>query len=657
MKNLLRKFIPLRNRYLMAVDFLGVMAMPSVALLLRTESIEMYLAYLVPTAVLSLVMAAMKLGVYYRMGMYAQYWPYAGTSEVITMVRATALAALLEMVIFVAVFTRTGVMPLGFPRSVTFLDALFSMMFVIGLRVSISLLFTLNSNPGTPTNQKTVLIVGAGDAGLMIGRELQRNPHLGLNPIGYVDDDQQKIGKRINGIKVIGSLPNLQAILEKLSVMEVIIAIPTASGKLMREVVEACKARSVPSRTVPGLLDILRGTARVEQIRNVQLEDLLRRGPVRTNSEQVREILNCSRVLVTGAGGSIGAEICRQVMDSNPHELVLLGHGETSIYNISTELRDLRNKKTKVVPVIGDIRDRSRMQQIFERCRPDIVFHAAAHKHLPLMEDNIEEAVTNNILGTKILVELAATFETDRFVMISTDKAVNPVSILGVTKRIAELIVRDAGRQSRKRFVTVRFGNVLGSRGSVVPLFQRQIRLGGPITVADPEVKRFFMTIPEAVQLVLQSASMGRGGEVFVLDMGEQIRILDIARDLLRLNRLEEGKDIEIVFSGLKPGEKICEELFFAKEKVERTEHEKILVCRNGLSQHDSGENSRALVPDSVLEALALAARQADIEAIYSILKRVVPEYQTPMVLGDGLAGVGSRKERIPEQSEDLAER
>ncbi len=635
MKSFLRKLLPMRNRYLMAVDFLGILVLPSAAFLLRTESIEAYQSHLFPITILTLVMAALKLCVYYQMGMYAQYWPFAGISEVATMIRATTLAALLEMVVCAVFLIPAGIIPPGFPRSVLFLDALFSMIFVIGFRVSISLMFTSTSKHGVPLNQKAVLIVGAGDAGLMVGRELLRNSHLGLNPVGYIDDDPLKIGKRINGIRVFGTVAKLPAILGRISVEEVIVAIPSASGKLMREVVQACKACGVPSRTIPALMDILRGTARVEQIRNVQLEDLLRRGTVRADSEQVRDILHCSRVLVTGAGGSIGSEICRQVMDFDPLELVLLGHGETSIYNILGELRNLPNKKTTVVPVIGDIRDHHRMQQVFSRYRPDVVFHAAAHKHLPLMEENLEDAVTNNILGTSTLVDLAATFDTDRFVMISTDKAVNPTSILGVTKRIAELIVRDAGRRSRKRFVTVRFGNVLGSRGSVVPLFQRQICMGGPLTVADQEVRRFFMTIPEAVQLVLQSASMGYGGEVFVLDMGEQIRILDIARDLLRLNGLEEGKDIDIVFSGLKPGEKLCEELFFKNEKVEKTEHDKILVCRNGHPEHGLGENGGSSVAGLVLKALVMAAKDGNTKEIYCTLKKLVPEYQPPPVVNE----------------------
>ena len=637
MKSLFRKVLPLRNRYVLAIDFFGILAMPSVAFLLRTESLEQYQQLLVPIAVLTSVMTVLKLAIYSRMGMYAHFWPYAGISEVLGMLRATTLAALLETAISGLILIPTGVIPPGFPRTVPFLDALFSMVFVIGFRVGISLMFKVTSARGTPVNQKSVLIIGAGEAGIMLVREMLRNPEIGLNPIGYIDDDPRKHGKRINGIKVIGSMANLPRILEKTTVEEVVIAIPSAPGSVVREVVQACKASGIPSRTIPGLFDILRGTAKVEQFRSVQLEDLLRRGIIRADSKAVRDVLTGARVLVTGAGGSIGSEMCRQIMDFNPFELVLLGHGENSIYQILGELQQFSGKQTRVVPVVADIRDRDRMQNVFERHRPDIVFHAAAHKHLPLMEENIEDAITNNVVGTSILVDLTIAWNVERFVLISTDKAVNPTSVLGVTKRIAELIVRDAGRQTAKKFVAVRFGNVLGSRGSVIPLFERQIRSGGPITVADRDVRRFFMTIPEAVQLVLQSASMGTGSEVFVLDMGEQIKIADLVRDLLRLNGLKEGKDIEIVFTGLKPGEKMREELFFRNEHVERTSHDKILVCRNGLPKPGMSENQVSLGPGQAMDALVAATKEGNREEMFSNLKRLVPEYVPAFAAQEGL--------------------
>ena len=400
------------------------------------------------------------------------------------------------------------------------------------------------------------------------------------------------------------------------------------------------------SKIVPALFEILRGTARVDQFRNIQLEDLLRRGPVKTDTKSVVGLLKGARVMITGAGGSIGSEICRQIKEFGPTELILVGHGENSIFRIAQELMEHPKRGVAVRTVIADIRDKDRMDSVFAQHKPAVIFHAAAHKHVPLMEVNISEAVTNNVLGTRNLVELSERHGVQRFVMISSDKAVNPTSIMGVSKRIAELIVQNAAMRVGRTFVTVRFGNVLGSSGSVVPVFERQIKMGGPVTVTHPDVKRFFMTIPEAVQLVLQAATMGTGGETFVLDMGEQIPVVELARDLIRLNGLEEGRDIDIVFTGLRPGEKMYEELFYEGARIERTTHDKILVSYNSMDrdvtvpmgdgnvsihQHIvSGmpgyENPLGMDVDTLIEA----AHQGSESIVLRLFSKLVPQFRMP---------------------------
>jgi FlaA1/EpsC-like NDP-sugar epimerase len=359
------------------------------------------------------------------------------------------------------------------------------------------------------------------------------------------------------------------------------------------------------------------------------LEDLLRRGTIKTETAEVARLIRGEVVLVTGAGGSIGSELCRQIKEFGPRELVLLGHGENSIFEVAAELSEVARRDMTLHRAIADIRDLDRMEQVFLKYRPTIVFHAAAHKHVPLMEENVVEAVTNNILGTRNLVELSEKYSVKRFVLISSDKAVNPTSYMGATKRVAEIIVQEIACRKKMPFVAVRFGNVLGSRGSVVPFFKRQIDLGGPMTVTHPEVRRFFMTIPEAVQLVMQAAAMGSGCEVFVLDMGEQIRVVDLARDMIRLSGLEEGRDIEIRFTGLRPGEKMCEELFLAAEVREKTQHDKIIVCRNGFpefmrARRDSQQDQPLRVE---IDTLIEAATQGSLDVVERILKKLVPEF------------------------------
>jgi FlaA1/EpsC-like NDP-sugar epimerase len=466
--------------------------------------------------------------------------------------------------------------------------------------------------------KKRVLIAGAGAAGVLILKELRTNPHLGIEPVGLLDDDERKHRMRLQGVAVLGKLAELPHYVKLLSVDEVVIAMPTAPGKVVRTVVQMCVKAGVSSKTVPGIFEILGGKASVAQIRDIAIEDLLRRGVVQTDKRNVELMLRGRRVMVTGAGGSIGSELCRQICACKPSELVLVGHGENSIFTIASELHKQESEMT-IHSVIADVRDVDRLKNVFAKHRPEIIFHAAAHKHVGLMESNLPDAITNNVLGTKVLVDLAEKFDVYRFVMISSDKAVNPTCAMGVTKRVAELVVHEVAERTKRPYVSVRFGNVLGSRGSVVPIFKEQILAGGPVTVTHPKATRYFMTIPEAVQLVLQAGALGECGEVFVLDMGEPIKIADLARDLIRLSGFEEGKDIDIVYTGLKKGEKLTEELFHAEEHVRRSAHEKILLSRNGfrenpLLQQDVGR-------------LINAAHTLPEKALHQLLLQIVPDY------------------------------
>jgi len=464
---------------------------------------------------------------------------------------------------------------------------------------------------------KLVLVIGAGDAGAMVVRELQKNPQLSMKPIGFLDDDPAKKDSKIHGVPVLASLEQIGHILELQNVDEVIIAIPSAAGKIVRKVTEVCQRKGVAFRTMPGLYELLGGDVSVRRLREVDIFDLLRREPVRMDTEALGESLENRVVMVTGAGGSIGSELCRQIARLSPAKLLMLGHGENSIFSALLSLRE-KFPALEIVPLIADVRDIPRLSVIFDRWAPEVIFHTAAHKHVPLMESNVEEAVTNNILGTQNIVKIALAHDVARLVMISTDKAIRPVSVMGATKRIAEMLVLDAARRFECAFTVVRFGNVLGSRGSVVPRFKRQIAAGGPVTVTHPEMKRYFMTIPEAVHLVLQASSMSKGGENYILDMGEPVKILDLAEDLIRLSGLEPGKDIEIVFSGIRPGEKLSEDLWDKGFAYSPTSHPDI-------HQVDSEEIITSTALDDIVKKLILLAREGKSEEILSLLSETIP--------------------------------
>lgn len=467
---------------------------------------------------------------------------------------------------------------------------------------------------------KRIIIVGAGQAGESILREIKRNINLPIEVVGMIDDDPKKHNQIIHGVKVIGTSEKISQLSEQYHADEIIIAIPSASGSELRRIVKLCQNTRVRFKTLPGLQDLIGGKLVSLQLRDIAIEDLLRRPPSEINLAEIAAYVTGKTVLVTGAGGSIGSEICRQILPFQPEKLLMLGHGENSIFKAHQELlRSPSLGNTLLIPIIADIQDREKIGHLFGSLRPEIVFHAAAHKHVPLMELNPEEAVKNNVLGTRNLVDAAHTAKVERFVMISTDKAVNPTSVMGSSKRVAEKILKCYAKRSQTRFVAVRFGNVLGSRGSVIPMFKQQIENGGPVTITHPKMIRYFMTIPEASKLVIQAGAYGKGGEVFILDMGEPVKIQDLAEDLIRLAGLEVGRDIEIKYTGIRPGEKLFEELLTASEGITATRNSKIFIAK---AEEVDEEALRAQV-----DKLEMAAKLGKPRQIIRAFQEIVPSF------------------------------
>jgi FlaA1/EpsC-like NDP-sugar epimerase len=608
----------IRNRYLFGSDLLLFASSTVVAFALRFEGFE-WGAVQNRSALLYLLFSLpIKLYVFWAVGMYRRLWRYAGIVEVERLISAATASGFICLVLGLVVLPGLNLTELRVPLSVLFMDGLLTAAAASLPRFAVRSIGRRGQRRRLKDGRRA-LIAGAGAAGEMIVKELLSHPQLGLNPIGFVDDDRSKHGHRMCDLPVLGSLSAMKDIVLQHDIDEIVIALPQAPGRVVRQVVRAALAAGAKTRTVPGMYDILSGRVTVASLREVEIQDLLRRDPIQTDLEQVRSLATGETVLVTGAGGSIGSELCRQLARLEPAQLLLLGHGENSIFDIEFELNE-RYPNVTCVPLIADVRDRERMRQIFDTYRPYSVFHAAAHKHVPLMESNISEAITNNVTGTRNVADLAAEFGVEHLVLISTDKAVRPTSIMGATKRVAEEIVQEVAETSGRNFVAVRFGNVLGSRGSVVPTFLRQIRSGGPVTVTHPDMRRYFMTIPEAVQLVLQAGASGKGGEVFVLNMGEPVRILDLATDLIRLSGLEVGTDIEIRFTGTRPGEKLYEELFFTSENALPTSHPKVLRAKNGVLP---------IGLSTVVDLLTEGARNGwSDEQLRALLLRLVPDFQ-----------------------------
>ncbi len=580
----------LRNRHILLLDILSLLLTPFLALALRVDGItktepfrDSLCKYIFGALVIRLI-------TYKLFGLYNRYWRYASIDDMIQIVAGVGVSTVCNIAAFY-VASRLGATFFALPRSLPFIDGMLALIAAGGIRMFVRIEQQSLRDKHAP-DAKRVLVLGAGIAGQMIVRELQNKPELGLRPIGFLDNDTHKQNLRIANLPVFDGLDGLAGVLVAQNVEHVIIATPGLSGKSIRDIVHACEVLGIPAKTVPTLSSIIDETVSFNQLRNVEIDDLLRRDPIQTDVEAVRNLIRGKRVLVTGAGGSIGSELCRQVLSFGPSELGILGHGENSIFEIDNELKGIAERReigdgyrnTQINAFIVDIRLPVRVRNVIVDFKPDIIFHAAAHKHVPLMELNPTEAITNNVFGTKNVVEAAIAAGTQNFVMISTDKVVNPTNVMGASKRAAEMIVLRAAQQTGRNFVAVRFGNVLGSRGSVVPTFKKMIAAGGPVRVSHPDMKRFFMTIPEAVQLVLQSSVLGKGGEVFMLDMGEPVKIVDLAKDLIELSGLQLGHDIDIVYSGIRPGEKLVEELFIAGENYERTSHEKVRIVKNASS-------------------------------------------------------------------------
>ena len=553
---------------LLIVDVITIIGVALISLLIRFDGYitSHYLHQMIdalPIMVISYIVMLLS------MHLYTRIWRYAGMREMVAVLIATTLGAGLF-------YTGMYVFDKSLPRSIYLISWILSTGVIgIGRMVLHYIAMQYGGKQSTDADMVNTLIIGAGDAGATIAREIERYHKRSRKVIGFIDDDESKFNRLMGGVRILGNRHDIPSIVKENKVKEIIIAMPSVTRNEIRKIMEICSPLKCKVNTLPGMYQLLDDEVLVSHLHPVSIEDLLERDEVRLDMDIVEHYIRDKVVLVTGAGGSIGSEICRQIMRVGPKQLLLLGHGENSIYLINQELKNIY-KDGPIIPIIADIRDKQQLDQIFTQYNPQVVFHAAAHKHVPLMEIQPMAAVLNNIYGTRNVADVAGRHGVERFVMISTDKAVNPTSVMGATKRVAEKVIISMNDTYDTKYITVRFGNVLGSRGSVIPLFKKQIEAGGPVTVTDPEMTRYFMTIPEASQLVLQAGAMGKGGEVFLLDMGEPVKIIDLARNMIRLSGLEPDKDIHIKITGLRPGEKKYEELLTSEEGTNRTNHTKI---------------------------------------------------------------------------------
>ncbi|KPJ55298.1 hypothetical protein AMJ47_00255 [Parcubacteria bacterium DG_72] len=605
MDKLFRKTALTRTLFFISADVLLIILAVYLSFLLRFDGAipgEFISAFEI-TAILALVF---HIPIFYFFGLYSFSWSYISTREIISLFFSTTFSFLfLGTAIFLS---RDFSSFIGFPRSTLFISYVLVLFFTSAIRFSKKVYLQLLKTKDFVEREK-VLIVGAGDAGEQIARSIQssKSPYL---PVGFIDDSPVKKASFIHGIKVLGGIEDMVQIVDKYKPSGIIVAFPSARKEVVKKAVEKGRQSGIEKiKVLPSLSEIVNDQVSLTDIRDFKIEDLLEREVSLPDGSDLEALLKDKVVLITGAAGSIGSEISRQAAKLNPSKILLLDQDETGIFNIKKEIQS-------AVPIIADIRDQVKIRQVFKEFRPNIVFHAAAYKHVPLMETEPEEAVKNNIFGTKIVAEAALSFEVEKFIFISTDKAVNPVSVMGITKRVGEMICHALNKKGNTRFISVRFGNVLGSRGSVIPIFKEQIKTGGPVKVTHEEMERYFMVIPEAVSLVLQASQMGKGGEVFVLDMGNPVRIIDLAKEVIKLSGLEPDKDIPVVITGVRPGEKLSEEIFATEEGIMATHYKSIFSAR--LSDFDEEKFNNAL------DILSFAAKNSNREKIIKTLKDIL---------------------------------
>ena len=559
-----------------------------------------------------------KLLFFYSFGLFVGLWRYVSIGDIWKILLANVLSSL---TFFGGVVFYRGLV--GYPRSVFILDFILCVAIISGVRF-LTRLIREKSKIDFSEKRKKILIVGAGDAGILTLKECQNNINMDVEVVGFIDDDPIKKGHDIYGVRVWGGRKLIPDIVEGYGVEEIILAIPSASGDVIREILYYCELTDAKIKTIPGLEKILEGNLEVKP-RAVKPEDLLGRKSVKIDKKEISSCIMGRTILVTGAGGSIGSELCRQIAGFSPEKIILVDNHENYVYFLGIEFKS-KYTQLKFDTIIGDIKDIGLLRYVFSKYKPQVIFHAAAHKHVPLMEENPSAAVKNNVIGTRNLIYASSHYKSERFILISTDKAVNASSVMGATKRIAEKILQAKSKNSKTKFMAVRFGNVLGSSGSVIPLFKKQIEEGGPVTVTHPDVKRYFMSISEASQLVLQAGAIGTGGEIFVLDMGEQIKIVDIAKNLIAFSGLKLGRDISIEYVGLRPGEKLFEEILLNAEEDKVTKNDKIYITKPG--DFDSAKIRKQI------RELEKYANNLDNDKIIDMIKRMVPSYKQPEVNG-----------------------